>query len=343
MPSASSQTVLVTGASGFVASHILKTFLAHEYNVRGTVRSQSAADSVKKTHPQYANQLSFAIVPDIAAPNAFEEASKGMSGIIHTASPFFFAVTDNEKDLLLPAIQGTINALEAAAKNPTVKRVVITSSFAAILDPMKGYRPGYTYTENDWNPVTYESAKTEPNAPVAYVASKKLAEKAAWDWMEQHKPNFSLTTLCPPWILGPLLNTPSSMSKLNESSEVMYNLINGSQNEIPATDFAAFADVRDVAQAHLLSYELDTAIGQRFIIAGGKFSYQSVADYIRKSIPELRNATPEGNPGAGEKEETYCADGIKAEKVLGLKYTSLEATSVDTAWALVKMEKKLAA
>lgn len=344
MSSPSEQTILVTGANGFVSSHIIKTFLERGYSIRGTVRSASSATSIKSTLSEYSSRLSFAIVPDIASANAFDEAIKGVTGVIHTASPFILSATDNEREILLPAINGTLNVLNAAQKyNPDISRVVITSSFASILDLDQGLRPGYVYTEDDWNPCTYEAAKTTPHGAVAYCAAKGLAEKAAWDWMEEHKPKFSLTTLCPPWVLGPLLNTPSSMSKLNESAETIYRLFNGSITEIPAADFAAFADVRDVAQAHLQGFEKPEAANQRFLIAGGQFGYQASADIIRKNVPELKDRVLEGKPGSGAEEKTYIANGSKAERVLGLKYHNLETSITDLASDLVAMEAKLAA
>jgi nucleoside-diphosphate-sugar epimerase len=136
MSSPSEQTIPVTGASGFVASHIIKTFLERGYDVRGTVRSESSANTIKKTVSQYADRLSFITVPDIGSDDAFNEAIKGVSGILHTASPFILAPKDNECDLLNPAVKGTTtNVLDAAEKyNPDISRVVVTSSFAAILD-----------------------------------------------------------------------------------------------------------------------------------------------------------------------------------------------------------------
>lgn len=104
-----------------------------------------------------------------------------------------------EEDLLKPAILGTTQLLRAVHKyGPTVKRVVITSSFASVVDSSKGLRPGYVYTEDDWNPVTYEQGRE--NALVGYYASKKLAEQAAWDFVRDEKPSFSITTICPPMV-----------------------------------------------------------------------------------------------------------------------------------------------
>jgi nucleoside-diphosphate-sugar epimerase len=118
-----------------------------------------------------------------------------------TASPFHFRVNDTKKDLLDPAINGTTGVLKAIKKYaPTVKRVVITSSFASIVNTAKGAWPGHVYSEADWNPVTVEEATRDPST--GYRASKTLAEKAAWKFVEEEKPNFTISTINPPLVSG---------------------------------------------------------------------------------------------------------------------------------------------
>ena len=234
------QLILLTGASGFLAAHVLNSLLRHGYSVRGTVRNEGSASKVRKTHSHLLNgddsRLSFAIVQDIVKPGAFDEAVKGVDGVIHTASPFQLQVEDNERDLLEPALKGTTEILKAVQKNaPQVKRVVITSSFASIVDLSQGNRPGYTYSEKDWNPVTYEQAKTADGG-TAYCASKTFAEKAAWDFVKTEKPNFDLAAICPPMVYGPLEND-ASLAHLNTSSADIYRFMNGSQEEVGPTTF----------------------------------------------------------------------------------------------------------
>ena len=232
--------ILLTGASGFVAAHILHSLLHHGYDVRGTVRSEAAADRVRKTHGHLIegkqSRLTFAIVPDVASPGAFNDAVKDVDGVIHTASPFAVEVADNERDLLLPAIRGTTEIIQAVQSYaPQVKRVVITSSFASIIDTSLGDRPGYTYSEKDWNPITYDQAKVADGS-TAYCASKAFAERAAWDFVEEKKPNFSLATICPPMIYGPLEND-ANLAHLNTSSADIYRFMNGSAKEPGPTLF----------------------------------------------------------------------------------------------------------
>lgn len=234
------QLILLTGASGFVAAHVLNSLLQHGYDVRGTVRSEASASKVRKTHSHLLNgddsRLSFAIVQDVAKPGGFDEAVEGVDGVIHTASPFPMQVEDNERDLLDPAIKGTTEVLKAIHKNaPQVKRVVITSSFASIVDLKQGNRPGYTYSEKDWNPVTYEQAKSG-DGTTAYCASKTFAEKAAWDFVKTEKPNFDLATICPPMVYGPL-DYDASLDHLNTSSADIFRFMNGSQKEVGPTTF----------------------------------------------------------------------------------------------------------
>ena len=232
--------ILLTGASGFVAAHILNSLLRDGYDVRGTVRSESAANKVRKTHGHLLegqpSRLTFAIVPDVASPGAFNDAVKDVDGVIHTASPFAVEVEDAERDLLQPAIKGTTEILQAVQTYaPQVKRIVITSSFASIFNLALGNRPDYTYSEADWNPVTYDEAKTADGS-TAYCASKTFAERAAWDFVEAKKPNFTLATVNPPMVYGPIEHD-ASIAHLNTSSADIYRFMNGSTKEPGPTLF----------------------------------------------------------------------------------------------------------
>ncbi|OAL35898.1 hypothetical protein AYO20_04804 [Fonsecaea nubica] len=335
------ETILITGISGFVASHIAHTFLEAGYRVRGTIRSEKSIAGIKQAHGKYADQLSFVVVPDMAATDAFNGAVDGVTGIIHTANPFILDPKDNEEELLKPSINGVLNVLKAGAtQGPTLRRVVLTASFACILDLSQGLRPDYTYSESDWNPATFEEAKNSSSGGFTYCAAKGLAERAAWEWIEENKPSFSFTSICPPWIFGPSLAGIKSLDHLNESTEAIWKLVNGSTKDVPPIDFAGFADVRDVSLAHLRAYELEEAGGQRFLV-GSHFDYQTAVDGLRDDFPQIQDRIPRGTPGA--REPAYQVNGSKAEKVLGIKYTPLKVTLKDTVEDLLNAEKKLAA
>lgn len=179
-----SKRILLTGANGFVGSHILSQLLNAGHSVRSIVRSQSKASQVASDFSAYsAPRLDFGIVPDITTPGAFNEAvvsTPPFDILIHTASPFLYKAISSNEEFLEPAIKGTLEVLKAVKEfAPTVKRVVLTSSCAAVVDfsaPFTG-DPRKVYTEEDWNPTTWEGALTgTPNT--GYQASKKFAEKS---------------------------------------------------------------------------------------------------------------------------------------------------------------------
>ncbi|KAM0813211.1 hypothetical protein AB5N19_13203 [Seiridium cardinale] len=180
-------TLLITGASGYLGGNMIKAAIEKGYNVRAVVRSNSSAQKVAAQFPQYKAQLSYAFVPDITKSDSYKGAFDGVSSVVHAASPFILNPKDNVKDLLKPAIH--------------VKRIVATSSHASCVDISKGKQPGYVYDEKDWNPVTYEEA-SKAEGVYAYCASRALAERAMWDWVETNKPNFDLVTITPPCVQG---------------------------------------------------------------------------------------------------------------------------------------------
>lgn len=345
-------TVLVTGANGYVAAHIVADLLSSGYRVVGTVRSHSSAEKVLSVHAAHNNQgqqnLSIQIVPDITAPGAFDRAVQedGITAVVHVASPFQLVVEDNERDLLIPAIQGTKTLLQSAALNPNIKNVVITSSFASIVDIGEGLRPGYTYDETDWNPATFEDGKNSENGAFAYCASKALAERAAWDFIQDRKDqiSFSISTICPPKIFGPAFSSPTraESSSLSISLKEIYDLVSGAEKTVPQTQFWAWVDVRDVARAHVKALEVAGAANQRFLVTGGRYSYQEIVDVLRKSDripPNVKTEKlPLGTPGEGYAGDfVYSVSSENSKTLLGLKYRSLEESVVDAAVQLVAL------
>lgn len=177
-----SHRILLTGSNGFLGSHILKQLLPRSgVSVRAVVRSPSKVEDVKNDFGSYSN-LDFAVVPDITSPNAFHEAFSKTDVpfdiVIHSASPFLFKDVKSNRDFLDPAVKGTTEILKSVkAVAPSVKRVIVTSSFAAVGDlanPEKMY--GKMYTDDDWNPVSWEEALESTNSRVGYQGSKKFAE-----------------------------------------------------------------------------------------------------------------------------------------------------------------------
>lgn len=344
MSSPSEQTILVTGANGYVGGHVLKAALDRGYHVLAVVRSEKSSQKYRTLFASYGDQLSWAYVPDITVvddyASAFANPPKPITGILHLASPFTMAVKDAKTELLEPAVRGAVAILDAAKKygSASLRRVVLTSSFAAILDGAKGYRPGYVYTEADWNPDGWEAADSDTAS--AYRASKKLAEKAAWEWVEANKPGFDLVSLDPAWVFGPHVESTVDFGTLNQSSLALAQLIGAAG--VPPVDMAASVDVRDLAAAEIQAFETPAAGGQRFLL-GIHFDYQTTADLVRENLPEIKSKIPEGTPGAGLTQPIYGLDCSKAEKVLGVKFRPLKDTVTDSYVQFVDALKRAAA
>jgi nucleoside-diphosphate-sugar epimerase len=250
-------------------------------------------------------------------------------------------VSNNEHDLLHPAINGTTSVLTSVQQHaPNVRRVLITSSFASIVDMDKNPRPGYTYTEADWNPVTYaKAADPSTDGATAYLASKTLAERAAWDFVKNNKVNFEVTSICPPMVYGPALHSITSLEHLNTSSADIYRLMNGSEKQVPETTFYAFVDVRDVGEAHAMAYEAPEAAGQRYFCTAGGYTYQQICDIIRKDFPEKKESVPEGKPGAPYP-DVYKVDNSKIKRDLGIEFRDLHTCIHDQVAEFIEIEKR---
>lgn len=327
--------VLLTGGSGFIAAHAVDILLQRNHDVVFTVRSDEKGQKILNNHPGTpSTKLSYVIVRDIAQEGAFDEAVKSdppFDAVLHTASPFHFNVTDVKKDLLDPAIIGTTTLLKAIKKNaPSVKRVAITSSFAAIINPAHHAK---VYSESNWNPVTLEQAQASPQD--GYRASKTFAEKAAWDFVENEKPNFDIATLNPPLVLGPVVHYLNSLDSINTSNERVRNLIQGKLRDgLSPTGVFIWVDVRDLALAHVRALEVPEAGGKRFFITAGHYSNGEIASIIKSKFPDLASKLPE-DLKSDIPEDVYGFDNSRSKEVLGIKYRSLEESVIDTVKSLV--------
>lgn len=212
---------------------------------------------------------------------------------------------------------------------------VITSSFASIINPAKGNAPGYTYSEKDWNPITEEEALQSPSA--GYRASKTFAEKASWEFLEKDKPNFTIATMCPPLVLGPIVHYLQSLDHLNTSNQRIAAIMTGkAKEEIPATGTFIWTDVRDLALAHVKAAELPDAANKRFFVTAGYFSNEEIANIIRENYPDLKDKLPAKGTKGGEypKDGIYKYDNERSREILGIQYRSLKESIVDTVKSL---------
>jgi nucleoside-diphosphate-sugar epimerase len=250
-------TVLVTGGSGFLGGHVVLQLLAAGHTVRATLRSLKREPEVRATLAKAGAatdvSLSF-FAADLMDDVGWAEAAAGCDYVHHVASPFPASVPKSDDELIVPAREGALRVLRAA-RDAGAKRVVLTSSFAAI-----GYgHPGQTqFDEKDW---------TIPDARgvAAYPKSKAIAERAAWDFVEREGDGMELAVVNPTAILGPVLGKDLSTSVL-----LVQRLMNGSVPGNPRLWFGV-VDVRDVADLHIRAMINPRAKGERFIAISGDF------------------------------------------------------------------------
>jgi nucleoside-diphosphate-sugar epimerase len=337
----SGETVLVTGGSGFVGAHCILQLLEAGYTVRTTLRSLAREPDVRALltagGATSLDALSF-VATDLLEDAGWAEAVAGCIYVLHVASPFPTTQPKNEDDLIVPARDGALRVLRAA-RDAGVKRVVLTSSFAAIgysETPSSGI-----FTEADW---------TDPTDDVtAYVKSKTLAERAAWDFIENEGGALELAVINPVGILGPALG-----SDLSSSVELVVGLMKGAMPGMPKLAFG-IVDVRDVANAHLLAMTNPAANGQRFLaIAGPPMTMAEVAEVLRTRLPDVSSRVPTrilpntlvralalGIPRLRELVpqlgKVKVASNEKAKTVLGWKPRSNEEAILATAESLVAL------
>ena len=280
-----SSHVLISGATGFIAGHTIAALLADGYTVTGTVRDAINVGPTAhlRALPGAAERLRL-VSADLLTPGAFDAHAAVADYVLHMASPFQMTVADPARDLVEPAVRGTASMLEACAKSPRVKRVVVTSSMAAVTDEPD---INHVLTEADWN----EKSSLTRNP---YYFSKVSAERAAWDFQQRRQPSWSLLTINPFIVIG-----PAPVKTVNESNKIFVDLMNGAYPAIMGLTWG-FVDVRDVAAAHVRALTAPQASG-RYLCAGATRSMRDVVALLRANgfahtrLPRFGLDSPFGN------------------------------------------------
>ncbi|KZT23559.1 NAD(P)-binding protein [Neolentinus lepideus HHB14362 ss-1] len=323
---------LITGVTSYIGAHIAQQLLQQGWYVRGTVRSQTKAQWLHDTF-KAGSRFETVEVKDIQRKESFADSVKGVDYVFHVASPFFMNPKDPYEDLVHPAINGTNSLLSAVDEHGTsVRRVVITSSFAAMMQPHPE-NPDYVYTESDWNDAAFEQVKQlgkDVPGIIAYLASKNEAERAAWRFMDEKKPNFELSVINPVYVFGPAIHHVAKAEELNTSVAMIYVYLSGAKERLaPRGILSNFVDVRDVAEAHIKAATLPGAAGQRYILSAGVFSDLLIASAIKKTCPKYADKLPK--EGWDLKETTrHEPDNTKSRNELGITYIPLEKSVADT-------------
>ncbi|HTS49576.1 MAG TPA: aldehyde reductase [Bryobacteraceae bacterium] len=335
-------TVLVTGGSGFIGSHSILQLVAAGHQVRTTVRSLKRERDVramlKEGGAEPGDRLSFAAA-DLESDAGWKEAVAGCEYVLHVASPFPQTVPKHEDELIVPAREGALRVLRAS-RDAGVRRVVLTSSFAAI---GYGQQPQSTpFNETNW---------TDPGGDdvLPYVKSKTLAERAAWEFIAQEGGKLELSVVNPVGVFGPVLGADYSTSIL-----LVQRMLDGALPGCPRLYFGV-VDVRDVADLHIRAMTHPAGKGERFLAVAGDFmSMLDIAKVLKsrmgaagKRVPtrELPNwlvrlasmrdpAVKQILPELGKRKN---ATNEKARRVLGWAPRSNEESIVATAESLVRL------
>jgi dihydroflavonol-4-reductase len=317
------QRVLVTGASGFIGGHCVAELAAHGYEVRGTVRPASL--------PELSAGPGENVGADLGSDEGWAEAVADCDYVMHVASPFPLRHPADPDEVVKPAVEGTLRVLRASAASGTVRRVVLTSSMAAIRPPRPLSRP---LTEQDW-------AVPDPRDP--YQMSKTLAERAAWDFIKD-APGLELTVINPAMTMGPVLH---ASGRLSTSLEPVRRLLARQAPGVPRLGWNT-VDVRDLAVAHRLAMEAPAAAGNRYICAGPQLWMSDMAAILAREYRVPTRTVPfwllwlmgrfdatvrSVLPDVGRSVEV-SAD--KARRELGWTMRPAEQTLLDTAASLVE-------
>jgi nucleoside-diphosphate-sugar epimerase len=335
-------TVLVTGGSGFIASHTVLQLLAAGHTVRTTVRDLKRESEVRELLKQGGADGNAEIrffAADLMKDAGWSEAAAGCDYVHHIASPFPAGVPKHDDEIIVPAREGALRVLRAS-RDAGVKRVVLTSSFAAI---GYGHKPqAEPFNEQDWTDLSADGL-------TAYVKSKTIAERAAWDFMTREGGTLELSVVNPVAVFGPVLGRDYSTSIL-----IVQMLMNGAMPGCPKLQLGA-VDVRDVADLHLRAMTDPAAKGERFLAVAGDFQWMvEFALMLKKNLGasarrvptrELPNwllraaalVTPPVRqilPDLGKRKN---ATNQKARRVLGWNPKSNEESIVATAESLLRL------
>lgn len=274
--------VLVTGATGFIAGHVILQLLDAGHEVRGTARAAGSAARLNEALSRYAGRP---VAIDLVAANlerddGWAEAVAGMDFVQHVASPFPSGVPKDPDELIRPATDGALRVLKAS-RAAGVKRVVMTSSMAAIAYGWGENRPA-VLTEEHWsNP---DNLKDN----TAYTRSKTIAERAAWDYVNGEGEGLELAVINPAAVLGPVMS-----GDLSASLELLTMPLSGKIPAVPRIGFG-IVDVRDVAAAQVAAMTVPGAAGERFLVSQPFMWFSDVADVLREAFPAYARKLPKG-------------------------------------------------
>ncbi|KAF9643358.1 NAD(P)-binding protein [Thelephora ganbajun] len=325
----SSKLVLLTGVSGYTGAHVLVRLLKEGYRVRGVARSRKA-DTLRKAYAKYGDRVDIVVVEDLVKGD-FTDALKGVSAVIHTASPA--PGREELKDILEITREGALNIVRQAVA-AGIKHVSFIGTVGALLDFTNPVIKA-PLSDKDWNPLTEEFALGIGNATIVYTVAKTQAEQALWKFAEEH-PELNLTTISPTNFIGPFAEdfiiTPGNAAELS-TSVMVYNFLAGPEVTLYTLPIH-HVDVRDVAAAIVAGIRVNG--NHRLLLTGEWFDWADAINHIAATRPELASRLVKIGP---TDQKRPVIDSKKALEVLGITLTPWKKSIDDGLDAVLKLEK----
>lgn len=319
--------VFLTGASGFIAKHILRELLEQGHDVRASVRSERRKAELEQLFPDA--RIEFVLL-DLGKDDGWSDAMDGCDVLLHTASPFPLGEPKDPQELIRPAVDGTLRAMKAA-KAAGIERVILTSSCAAIYKDASKPKDAPS-TEENWT-------STDDPSVGAYEASKTLAEKAAWDFVSDN-PEIALTTINPGGVFGPSMD-----ARYGSSLDIVEQLMTGKLPMAPPMQLP-MVDVRDVAMMHVAAIDMEATKGERFAAASDTLRFVNASRVLKTWDPALKAPTrempqwlvrimgrfvPDLKPIVANLGRNLAVSGNKAERVFGFEFIPAEDALIASA------------
>ncbi|KAH0521791.1 hypothetical protein TsFJ059_005729 [Trichoderma semiorbis] len=315
----SGSLVFITGATGYIGTHLVGDVLKAGHRVRVAVRSQEKSQLIKELYPSAADKIEYAVVPDMSQPSAYQDALKGVSYVFHLAGAMVDKGVELERDFVDPAVNGTLSILESAKKEPSIRKVAIVSSFLSLM-PMDGVmRNPFHIKANTGEKfaVDYKMAFPEglPGQLLKYQTGKIVAHQAYRDWIKKENPKFTVVSVHPSQVFGPSLVQKSS-SELSGVNFLMWMTL---QSDAPLTPYL-MVDVRDVSLALARIIDADVPSGTELPITGPLYTWKQYGSFINSKYPSLAIKF------APQEEPTMTMDRDVTDKYLKVNWTPPEET-----------------
>ncbi|KAL6693902.1 hypothetical protein J3F84DRAFT_396173 [Trichoderma pleuroticola] len=316
----SESLVFITGATGYIGTHLVGDVLKAGHRVRVAVRSLEKSQLIKELYPSAADKIEYAVVPDMSQPSAYQDALKGVNYVFHLAGAMVDKGIELERDFVDPAVNGTLSILESAKEEPSIRKVAIVSSFLSLM-PMDGVmRNPFHINANTGErfAADYKMAFPEglPGQLLKYQTGKIIGHQAYRDWIKKENPKFTVVSVHPSQVFGPSLVQKSS-SELSGVNFLMWMTL---QSDGPPITPYLMVDVRDVSLALARIIDANVPSGTELPITGPLYTWKQYASLINSKYPSLAIKF------APQEEPAMTMDRDVTDKYLKVNWTPAEET-----------------